>query len=111
MAKRHIRTNRSEFEAGYAARMNGDAIPAPLPPAVVDTPLAAIRRHAESHRALAGSDAYSAQEAPRLEAALTAVEALIDAARLGRNALDSVGAHGGALNALDEALAKLGGGA
>lgn len=29
--------------------------------------LSTVRRHAESHRASAGSDAYSAQEAPRLE--------------------------------------------
>lgn len=43
-------------------------------------PLDTIRAHAESHRALAQSDAYSAQEAPRLEAALAAVEELRAAA-------------------------------
>ena len=41
--------------------------------------LAVIRRHAASHRALAETDAYSAQEAPRLEATLAAVAALIEA--------------------------------
>lgn len=43
--------------------------------------IATIRRHAEAHRALAGSDAYSEQEAPRLEAALAAVAELIEAAK------------------------------
>lgn len=41
--------------------------------------LAVFRRHAESHRASAGSDAYSAQEAPRLEGAVAAVAELIEA--------------------------------
>ncbi len=41
--------------------------------------LAVIRRHAESHRSAAASDAYSAQEAPRLEAAFAAVAELIEA--------------------------------
>ncbi len=41
--------------------------------------LAVIRRHAESHRALADTDAYSAQEAPKLEATCAAVTELIDA--------------------------------
>jgi len=41
--------------------------------------LAVLRRHAESHRASADSDAYSAQEAPRLEYAVTAVAKLIEA--------------------------------
>jgi hypothetical protein len=41
--------------------------------------LATIRRHADSHRAMAETDAYSAQEAPRLEAALAAVAELIEA--------------------------------
>lgn len=39
-----------------------------------------IKKHAESHRALAGSDAYSAQEAPKLEAAWDAIHELVDAA-------------------------------
>ncbi|MDE2427017.1 MAG: hypothetical protein KGO96_14050 [Elusimicrobia bacterium] len=43
--------------------------------------LAVIRKHAEAHRALAGSDAYSAQEAPKLEATLAAVAELIEAAK------------------------------
>jgi hypothetical protein len=43
--------------------------------------LAVIRRHAESHRRSAEVDAYSAQEAPRLEAALAAFEALVKAAK------------------------------
>lgn len=43
--------------------------------------LATIRQHAESHRASAGCDAYSAQEAPRLEAALAAVEELVKRGR------------------------------
>ena len=41
--------------------------------------LAVIRRHAESHRAAADTDAYSAQEAPKLEATCAAVAELIDA--------------------------------
>lgn len=41
--------------------------------------LAVIRRHAKSHRAMAETDAYSAQEAPRLEAALSVVAELIEA--------------------------------
>lgn len=39
-----------------------------------------IKKHAESHRALAGSDAYSAQEAPKLEAAWEAIHELVDSA-------------------------------
>lgn len=42
--------------------------------------LEVIRKHAESHSALSGSDAYSAQEAPKLEAALQAVHDLVEAA-------------------------------
>lgn len=41
--------------------------------------LAVLRRHAESHRASAGSDAYSAQEAPRLQYAVSVVAELIEA--------------------------------
>jgi hypothetical protein len=41
--------------------------------------LAVIRKHAETHRALAGSDAYSEQEAPKLEATHAAVADLIEA--------------------------------
>jgi len=39
-----------------------------------------IRKHAESHSAIAVSDAYSAQEAPKLEAALQALNDLVEAA-------------------------------
>lgn len=46
-------------------------------PAPVDV-LATIRRHAEAHRALASSDDYSAQEAPRLEAARDAIAKLVE---------------------------------
>lgn len=42
--------------------------------------LAVILRHADSHRQNAGSDAYSAQEAPKLEMAYSAVAGLIEAA-------------------------------
>ena len=42
--------------------------------------LEVIRRHAESHRSLAESDAYSAQEAPRLEAAISVIEELLSSA-------------------------------
>jgi hypothetical protein len=42
--------------------------------------LATIRRHAASHLSLAGSDAYSAQEAPKLVGAALAVAELIEAA-------------------------------
>lgn len=50
--------------------------------------------------------AYAAADATRM--ALIAVKDLVRAARLGRNALDANGVHGGALNALDEALANMG---
>lgn len=39
--------------------------------------LAVLRRHAESHRASAETDAYSAQEAPQLDGAVAAVAELI----------------------------------
>lgn len=55
--------------------MTTDKTPATL---AVDV-MAVLRRHAESHRASAGSDAYSAQEAPRLEGAVAAVAELIEA--------------------------------
>jgi len=42
--------------------------------------LEVIRKHAESHNSIAASDAYSAQEAPKLEAALQAVHDLVEAA-------------------------------
>lgn len=42
--------------------------------------LAVLAKHARSHRSLAQSDAYSAQEAPKLAAALSAVAELIGAA-------------------------------
>lgn len=42
--------------------------------------LAVILRHSDSHRQNAGSDAYSAQEAPKLERAYSAVAELIEAA-------------------------------
>lgn len=43
--------------------------------------LTTIRRHAEVHRMLAISDAYSEQEAPRLERAQSAVSELVEAAK------------------------------
>lgn len=55
--------------------MTTDKTPATM---AVDV-LAVLRRHAESHRASAGSDAYSAQEAPRLEGAIAAVAEMIEA--------------------------------
>ena len=39
-----------------------------------------LQRHADSHRRLAGSDAYSAQEAPRLQAAVEAIAQLVEVA-------------------------------
>lgn len=42
--------------------------------------LEVILRHADSHRSNAVSDAYSAQEAPKLEAAYSAVAELMEAA-------------------------------
>lgn len=44
--------------------------------------LAVLERHAESHEAMAVSDSYSAQEAPRLRAAIAAVRELYDEDRL-----------------------------
>lgn len=41
--------------------------------------LGVIFRHVESHWAMAGSDAYSAQEAPKLEKAYSALSELIEA--------------------------------
>lgn len=49
--------------------------------------IAVIRKHAESHRALAGSDAYSEQEATKLEATLAAVAELIEAQKATRREL------------------------
>lgn len=50
--------------------------------------LAVLRRHALSHNALAVSDAYSAQEAPRLARAYDRVAELIDKARSAARALE-----------------------
>lgn len=77
------------FKPGYCAHGHLLANAAGEPP---EAPLATIRRHAESHRALAGSDAYSAQEAPRLEAALAAVAELIEAADFTADLLHEYGA-------------------
>lgn len=55
--------------------------------------LAVLRRHAESHRASAGSDAYSAQEAPRLEGAVAAVTELIEEAEKIEAFIHRVGMH------------------
>lgn len=66
--------------------------------------LATIRRHAESHRAMAEMYAYSKQEAPRLEAAYSAIEDLIEAADVARVMLNS---QGMSLPSLDSALAAL----
>jgi len=89
--------------------------------AAVDV-LAVIRRHAESHRSAAASDAYSAQEAPRLEAAFAAfaelIEALVPVENL--DVLRESGVigddelvclHGSTVNKIRAALARVKGGA
>lgn len=71
-----------------------------------------ITRHAESHRRMAVSDAYSAQEAPRLEYALAATARLVDVASkvairplpLGRTGRDEFAAE---LRNLRDALAAM----
>lgn len=51
------------------------------------SPLATIERHAASHASLSGSDAYSAQEAPRLECAAKAINDLLEVVAAARKAL------------------------
>lgn len=56
-------------------RNHPDNLPTVPPGSALDT----IRRHADTHRVLASSDAYSAQEVERLDRALLQVMELIDA--------------------------------
>ncbi|HZX80106.1 MAG TPA: hypothetical protein VFE72_04020 [Lysobacter sp.] len=78
------------FKPGYCAHGHLLANAAGECPAA---PLATIRRHAASHAALAGSDAYSAQEAPRLQAAANAATELAEAAKAYRSAVGAIGRY------------------
>lgn len=90
------------YRTGYA---EGETMREQAP---AESPLDTIRRHAESHRALAESDAYSAQEAPRLEAALATLAELIEVAGDMADRLDDAGRSSKALRAI---LARAKGGA
>lgn len=53
--------------------------------------VAVLRQHADAHLSAAASDAYSHQEAPKLEAACAAVSALVKALEAARYYVDQVG--------------------